>query len=306
MGEPVVLFRLPEEDPSTSLEGVTREYRQLLVTIGIGSFVAQADGRIAERERATLEARIADAQISDAERLRLHANLRWMLEVPLDLPLLRRRLKWVPPTTCREIGRLMLAVAAVDGAFDPAEVQAIERLYGAMGLSADCLGDDLRSLTVGDEPIAVRPAQPTIRGYGIPAPPREDSRLVLDPERVNGLIEDTARVSALLGEIFREDEVEESDEGVMALEDATSNENGFGGLDWRHTAFLRKLLTRPKWDAGALARIAAGFELMPSGSLETLNEWTFDQFGEPVIEEHSGYEINPAIGAALAEMEAAT
>jgi len=66
LGEPVVLFRLPEG--ITALEAVSENYKNILVAIAMGSFVAHADGTIAAKERSALESRIDTAELSGAER----------------------------------------------------------------------------------------------------------------------------------------------------------------------------------------------------------------------------------------------
>ena len=38
---------------------------------------------------------------------------------------------------------------------------------------------------------------------------------------------------------------------------------------------------------------------MRAGVLETLNEWSFDRFGDMLIEEYEGYDLNPEIVAQL-------
>ena len=64
--EPVVLFRLPEG--LTALEEVSKAYKDILVVIALGSFVAHADGTIIAKERDALEARIDATELSEAER----------------------------------------------------------------------------------------------------------------------------------------------------------------------------------------------------------------------------------------------
>ena len=118
-GEPVVLFRLPEG--ITALEEVNERYKSILITIAIGSFVAHADGMIAAKERRALENRINATDISESEHVRLLANLKWILTVPLDLALLRRRLQDVPENARYELGQVALAMATVDGVIDPGE-----------------------------------------------------------------------------------------------------------------------------------------------------------------------------------------
>ena len=112
LGEPVVLFRLPVG--ITALEEVSEKYRSILVAIAMGSFIAHADGTIAADERRALEARIGAAELPEPECARLLANLQWMLAIPPDLSLFRRRLKDAPESTRHELGQVALAMAGTD------------------------------------------------------------------------------------------------------------------------------------------------------------------------------------------------
>ena len=292
LGEPVVLFRLPVG--ITALEKVSEKYRSILVAIAMGSFIAHADGAIAADERQALEARIDAAELPEPERARLLANLQWMLAIPPDLSLLRRRLKDAPETTRHELGQVALAMASADGVIDPGEIKAIERLYKAIGLTTDGVYSDLHALAARSEPVTVRAAGEQARGFTIPPPPERDGKVVLDPGRVASLMADTARVSSVLGDIFRDDEIEEDPE-----ETQDEIEGSFPGLDVQHTAFLGELLTRPHWDETEFSALAGQFRLMQAGTLETLNEWAFERFGDALIEEYEGYELNPDVVAEL-------
>ena len=290
LGEPVVLFRLPEG--ITALEEVSEEYKGSLVAVAMGSFVAHADGMIGEKEQSALKARIDAAELSRAERARLLANLEWMLAVPPDLSLFRKRLKEIPESDRHKFGQVAVAMAAADGVIDPGEIKAIERLYKAIGLATDGVYSDLHALTARCEPVTVRPVVGQERGFAIPPPPKLASKVILDAERVASVMANTALVSSVLGDIFGNDEPEE-DQGETA-EDPT---NVFTGLDAQHSAFLDELLTRPHWEDAEFATLASQFRLMRAGALETLNEWSFDRFGDVLIEEYEGYEINPDVEA---------
>lgn len=293
LGEPVVLFRLPEE--ITTLEDVSEKYREILIIVALGSFIAHADGTIAEKERNALENRIHKAGLSAAERARLLANLQWLLAVPPDLALFRRRLKDVPENIRHELGQVTLAIAAADGVIDPEEIKAIEKLYKAMDLATNGVYADLHALTARDELVTVRPAGEQERDFVIPPPPEHDGKVVLDAERVASVMANTAHVSSVLGDIFSDDEPEDDQE---TLEDTG---DGFSGLDAQHAAFLGELLTRSYWEEAEFATLAGQFRLMQSGALETVNEWSFERFGDLLIEEHEGYMLNPEVIAELQE-----
>ena len=287
-GEPVVLFRLP--DGVTQLEAVSDLYRSILIAIAIGSFIAHADETFAGMERAGLVAKIdGAADLSPSEAARLQANLNWMMAVPPDLALFRRHLKDLPHETVQELGQFALAMAASDGVISTQEVGALERVYRAMGLDQDEIYAALHALVARDEPVTVRPAERSEGGFGIPPRPDDTGAVTLDAERVASVMASTERVSAILGEIFQEDEPEEIPADDM--EPTTA----FDGLDARHAAFLGELLLRSHWEEDEYRALAGQFDLMPAGTIETLNDWSLDNFDDLLIEEGQGYSVNQDI-----------
>ena len=292
LGEPVVLFRLPEG--IVELEEVGQAYRNILVSIALGSFIAHADGTVTEGERSSLEAKIKAAGVSETERARLYANLQWMLAVPTDLSLFRRHLKDLPESTRHEFGQIALAMAAVDGAIDPEEIKAIERLYKAMDLGTEGVYSDLHALASRNEPVIVRKASRAEKDFAIPPPPTPDNKIALDTERVASIMANTERVSSILGDIFGDDEPE----GDMD-ETSQSGDDRFPGLDTKHSAFLDELITRAHWAEAEFAALASQFRLMHEGALETVNEWSSERFDDMLIEAYQGYTINQEIKTQL-------
>lgn len=292
LGEPVVLFSLPKG--ITALEEVSDTFKNLLVAIAIGSFVAHADGNFVARERAHLERKIDNGKLSAAERARLYANLQWMLAVPPDLALFRYRLRQYPENDRQRFGRMALAVAVADGIIHPGEIKAIEKLYKTVGLLIGNVHSDLHALAVSETPVTVRPAGERTEGFTISPSPQREANVVLDPARVAALMADTARVSTVLGEIFSNDDPEEGSEEMHEEVDS-----GFEGLDAQHAAFFGALVARPQWNEVEFTTLAGQFRLMHAGALETLNEWCFERFGDVLIEEYEGYELNSDIVSEL-------
>ena len=292
LGESVVLFRLPEG--ITALEDVSEEYKNILVAIAMGSFVAHADGKIAAKEYNTLKTLIDAEMLSAAESSRLLANLQWMFAFPPDLTRLRRWLKDVPESIRHDLGQITLTIAAIDGVIDQREVTALEKIYKAMGLATDDVYSDLHALSARSELVAVRPVGEHEQGFAIPPPPVSTGKIALDAGRIASLMADTAHASSVLKDVFRNDESEEE-----ASEEQESDEDDFVGLSKNHVAFLQELLTRPHWAEVEFKTLAAQFRLMPAGALETLNEWSVDCFSDTLIEEYEGYELNQDVRAAL-------
>ena len=150
--EPVVLFSLGE--PIERLEEVSDSYRSALIELALGSFVAHADGRIAEPERRALEDQVSAATLSDQERRRLRANLEWFLAVPPDMALLRRKLKDVGQDSQAAMRAALVGAAHADGIIHSDEVASIEKIYKALGLDPALAYSDLHAGEVADGPGA--------------------------------------------------------------------------------------------------------------------------------------------------------
>ncbi len=296
LGEPVVLFRFPEG--VNELEDVSKEYKSTLFMIAIGSFIAHADGSMSELERKSLATRVDNASVSEMERARLHANIRWMLAVPPNLNLFRRRFANVAESTRHELGQLALAMATIDGSIDPVEIKAIGTLYKAMGLSDESIYSDLHQLTSSSEPVTVKPAGQISSGFAIPSPPDSSAGFTLDSKRIATVMADTERVSSILGEIFAEENPEEE---TILENHQNDNDSGYHGLDDRHSAFLKELISRSHWEKSELEQKANQFKLMHSGAIETINDWSFENHGDVLIDEYESYELNSEIVGKLRE-----
>ena len=285
-GEPVVLFNLPEG--TTRLEAVSDRYRSLLLSIAIGSFVAHADETVASSEFNILSAAIdADSILSEGERSRLKANLKWMTTVPPDLSLLRRHLRNAPNEAAHEMGQLALSIAASDGVISGKEVAALERLYEAVGLEKEGIYSALHALTSRDEPVTIIPPSEGPAGFAVPPRPGLEGALALDEEKIAAVMANTARVSALLDEVFQEEE-----DATEPAGEPSEPDHGLEGLDKKHEAFLGELLSRAHWEEEEFRSLAHQFRLLPAGAAETLNEWSYERYGDLLVEEDNGYHVN--------------
>ena len=123
---------------------------------------------------------------------------------------------------------------------------------------------------------------------------------VLDHERIAELQRETAEVSALLAQVFTDDQVEELEQSVEAVEPATETSADVAGLDLEHSAFLRLLISRAEWSRSELEAAASDMELMLDGALEQINDMAFERFDMPVTEGDDPIEINTDILEELA------
>ena len=286
--EPVVLFSLVE--PIERLEEVSDNYRSALMELALGSFVAHADGRIAEPERRALEDQVSAAALSDQERRRLRANLEWFLAVPPDMTLLRRKLKEVGQDSQAAMRAALVGAVHADDIIHSDEVASIEKVYKALGLDPTLAYSDLHAGEVGDGPRTVRASQPDRPGEAIPDLEKA-SGPKLDASRIAAIRSDTARVSSVLGQIF---DVEE-ESGVST----SANQSQLAGLDPKHGALVLELIDREHWSEAGFEKICASHGLMASGALEVVNEWSFETYDEALLDEYDGYDVSPDIAGAV-------
>ena len=288
-GEPVVLFSLP--DGVTRLNAVSNRYNSLLVAVAIGSFVAQADESVGASELKALATSIdSDTDLPDEERFRLKADLKWMMTVTPDLPLLRRHLRDAPYETSHTMGQIALSIAASDGVITEKEVAALERLFKAIGLKREGIYSALHNLTSGDEPVTVISSTEGVPGSVIPPRPDAGEMVLIDAHKVAKVMANTARVSSILSEIFQDGEPEEE-----PVEEVGERGSVFSGLDERQAGFVEELISRSRWNDEEYRTLARQFRLLPEGAIETVNEWSFERFGDLLIEEDDGYLINTEI-----------
>ena len=289
--EPVVLFSLGE--PIERLEEVSDSYRSALIELALGSFVAHADGRIADPERRALEDQVSAASLSDQERRRLRANLEWFLAVPPDMALLRRKLKEVGQDSQAAMRAALVGAAHADGIIHSDEVASIEKIYKALGLDPALAYSDLHAGEVADGPRTVRASKPGRPGEAIPDLEKA-SGPKLDATRIAAIRSDTERVSSVLGQIF---DVEEEESGASTPD----YQSQVAGLDPKHGALVLEVLTRGHWSETEFEKICASHGLMVSGALEVVNEWAFETYDEALLDEYDGYDVSPEIAEAVKE-----
>lgn len=290
--EPVVIFELGE--PVEQLEDVSSAYRTELFELALATFVAHADSKIVEAERRALRKKIeAVSGLTELERKRLYANLKWYLDVPPDMSWLRSKLKDADAEHHLALRAAVVAIAHADNVIQSEEVACIENIYKALGIDAGLVYADLHAGDVPDGPVRVKAAEAEAPGEQIPDEPKPKAAS-LDAARIAAIRNDTERVSNVLGEIFSTDEdVSEEANAAHAL---TSS---MAGLDPKHAMLVEQIIQREHWTHEEFGEIARRQGLMPSGALEAVNEWAFEKFDEALLDEYDGYDVSPDIAEAL-------
>ncbi len=290
-GDPVVLFTLPEG--VIELEVVSDRYRSALLELALGAFIAQADGAVVPEEKEALRHSVHSAkELTQSESVRLEANLTWLLAVPPDMDVFRTKLKNATEEQRNAFTQAVVVMAHADSIIRPEEVGGIEKVYKALGLNPGLVYADIHAAAVTDGPVAVRGVRAGALGEAILDKETSNNGPDLDAARIAAIKTDTARVSSVLGEIFRVEEAQDVDAEPDGNPEEVVSESRFSGLDAKHTVFVAELIGREHWNENEFEELAGRYGLMLSGCLEAINEWAFEKFGDALIEEYDGYELN--------------
>ncbi len=288
--EYAILFK-QEEDISAP----SREYASSTLLLHLASTVAFADGDVGEDEKEHLIHYLEHVlQLSRAETQRLKAHLCWLLENNPGMGGIKKRVESLNKQQRAAVSNFLIGVAAADGVIHPDEVNVLKKLYALLGFEESQLFSDLHQIST--TPVATTTKSAIPPSAVASEKDSESKSFTLDMSKVKAITEDTSVVSEILVDIFDDDEEDEdaaedglpipSEDGVITIE----------GLDATHTALIMKLPLTAEISAAEFEKLAEDLNLMPEGAYETINEFAYDRFDEPLLESTDPIEINiPAL-----------
>lgn len=259
-------------------------YRAAKTITEICALAAGADGEIAPEEIEHLKSEILSVPgLSVDERQRLFAYAKALCRnVPRHQPVMRKLSK-ADENVRKTIANSAIDAVLADGRVEPAEVKYIEQLFRSLGFPPeDAYAALHRGAAGSDDPIAVRPATPESGVLVPPAPEEEIEKAAsIDHKKIERITKETAQVAGLLNEIFA------SEDEVIIQPPARASDNiskRFEGLDQQHGKLLSILLTSGGQSRLSFEKQVKELQLLPDGAIETINEWGFDNIGEPVLD----------------------
>jgi hypothetical protein len=235
---------------------------------------------------------------------------------------LKKKLEPLPAGVKQAIACFLVQTANADGTVSREEVKLLEKIYRMLDLDPQRLYIDLHQGASAPSVLGgVRAAGPR-RVPGAVKPGRASKEaatgvgnarsavegFVLDTARIAALQQETARVSAILAEVFVEEQPALSVEASNVQDSVEPDEpevvaptpGALLGLDDAHSTFLRLLVSRPAWTRAELADAAADLELMLDGAIEQVNEASLDHWDEPLTDGDDPVEINQDLAQRLA------
>ncbi len=275
------------------------QYAAATILLHLAVAVSVADGSISQSEEQHLKEHLQRAlALGDAERLRLSAHLSWLMKSPPSLTGLKKRLEPLDQRQRSAIADFIIGVAGADGEISPDEIRTIGKVYPMLGLDAEQVYSHVHAMTAGaataigaSEPVTVIPGVPPT-GYTIPSRPVPTQGVRLDMTAVNAKLAESAQISAILDDIFTEDE-------TASLPPPTAVTASAGKLSAAHSVLLSRLAERPEWSRAEFETIAADCQLLPDGAIDTVNEAAFEHVGGPVLEGDDPIQVDAATAKGL-------
>lgn len=259
------------------------EFTSVSVALRLGAMIAQMDKRVDVAEQAALERTIDhNDALSPTEKRSLHAYLIWRLNTPANQAGLKGKIEQLSDKEKSTIGNVIISVACADGKIDPTEIKQLEKIYTSLGLDSSTVTSDIHRLSTADTtPTATLQTPSETRGaFSL------DERILARHES------DTTDVRQLLNTIFTEDEP--TDEPLAEIPSHTG-----AGLDEAHHQLYQRLLEKERWARNEAAELCQQFNLMLSGAIEAINDWSFEQVDAPVLDDDDDIYVDLEIAQEL-------
>ncbi|MGY3494234.1 tellurite resistance protein [Bradyrhizobium sp. USDA 4502] len=287
-------------------------YRAMKAQVEVAVLAAAADGDSTGEEMSQVIAGIRDGKdLLAVERARLIAFAVTIFNNPPKLSRVMKRLAERSDAEREAIANAAVAVVSGDRNVRPDEVRFLERLHKALGLPKERVYSELhRSVPRRDEPV---PLSVERREAGVPipedrpatvmttavAPPNPAASISIDATRLARTQRETAAVSELLANIFEEEPTSVPVETPVA---SAANRTTFEGLDRPHTELVELLELKGAIGRGEFDQRARAMKLLADGAIERINDWSFDHFEEPLLEDGDEIVMVPHLRERLAEL----
>nr|WP_159992518.1 TerB N-terminal domain-containing protein [Roseomonas sp. 18066] len=275
MAAEVVLF---EAADGAAVDPERPAFHLAKAAMEVAALAASADGDVSDLEFQALlrEARtMPDLNLPEAVRLEAFV---WRLRERTRSGAALKKAADLPPEARQAIARAAISAVLADGQASRAEVEFLEKLHRTLGLPPESVHSALHQGASGDFRTP-RPAR-------LPQPggASGQSGIALDAERMARIRQETTQVASLLSTIFTEEPEPVTEAAPAAPEPAGEMAKRFSGLDDAHGTLLDAVAAVHSMPMTAFEAEAKRLRVFPEGALETINDWAFERFGEPILE----------------------
>ena len=294
----VVIFRAYQGGP---IDPKKPSYQRMKIQVEVAALAGAADGSATADDLQSIIANIKAApDLTRTEGLRLIAYAITIFKSSAKQERIMRRLAECGETERQAIAMVAVSLIAKENHVDPKQVRFLERLNKALRLPKDKVYEDLHRASAGpDEPITVSPEN---RIPGIPIPKQPEPGIYIDAGRLAAVQKQTQAVSEILTQIFADDAGGPKTEPEVPPPHADASP--FKGLDRSHAELVEYMEMKGEIARQEFEERAKSLKLLPAGAIEKINDWSFDRFEEPLLEEGEHIVLSANLRERLAELRA--
>ena len=273
--------------------GNSQTYTESILKISAGAYVASANGEISRIEMTFLRNLIdSNANLTENERNRLRANLKWFQHHSPTISFFRKNLsESLRDELKTSIRKVIIGIVHSDGIVHNVEIARIEQIYKLLGFNHGEVYSDMHAGEVLDGPVSVGQGSRRVAGEKIPPRKKRESAIVLDDRKIDELTKEGEQVREVLGEALGGELSEHFEE----VPDTIANVGVLGNLDDKNKKLLLELIEKEKWSGEEVKILTSKHQTIWQASLEEINEWASYQYDDILIEEYDGYNVNETI-----------
>ena len=283
----VFLFKAPD---GAQVAATSHAYNLYRMMIEVAAIASAADGQLLDEEFHVIEQTIvAGMDLTDVEKIRLRglASALWR-NVPKQQGVLKR-LADLPDPEKRQVAQAAIDAVMADGYVDPKEVAFLEKLYKALSFPVEEVYSSLHRGGSASTGIASS-TKPAVDPAGAIS-----QTIHFDVSRLERIRSETDVVSQMLANIFTDD----TSSAPAPKPELPHRPSRFKGLDAAHGQLFEAVLATGELRRSDFDEQARTLKLLPDGAIETINEWGFDNFDEPVLDGEDEIIIPPELADKL-------
>ncbi|MBF0527763.1 MAG: TerB N-terminal domain-containing protein [Deltaproteobacteria bacterium] len=297
IGQDIILFRISDNAPTSP----STQYSAATTMFLLASVVANANGHVDESKKKYLQNFLETLlYLTPDEKIRLEAYNYWLLTYFPNLNGIKKRIELLKKDQLEFLGCFLVGVAQADGYIDPSEMKILTKIYELLGLEKQSLYSQAHIASV--EPVSVQTIdflkQQTFSTLIQPKLKNNFDGILLDMNNVEKKMAETLAVSEILNNIFSEQEAVPTKKSIF---ENTSSVKIIAGLDTESFRFMQILASKQIWTKEELNNLASDHSLMLEGTLDSINDASFDHFGGAFFEGVDPIEINPEYAKEIIE-----
>lgn len=254
----------------------SKAFSEMGMVLRLGAMVAKIDSHVDQAELQLLYQLIdQDTKLSPTEKRSLLAYLIWMLNTPLNVTGIKARVELLGKTEKAAVSRIFIGIAMADGKIEPEEIKQLEKLYSLLDFDKAQVTRDIHGMS--SRKAVVQPVNPQSETISTAS-----TSFHLDESILAIHESETKDVQSMLSAIFMEDEPATNSDDTTTDTNTVEEDTG---LDKPHYALFESLIRKDKWTRQEVETQCRDLDLMVSGALETINEWSFDKVDVALLEE---------------------